>query len=185
MAGIEMATHEDAKAGTAAAAPLLVDLQDDAVQGHGVIAGHDALFLMTQDLLQVVGAEGDEGRGGIRRGTAERPIVVGDEMLGQVAVGLGHGADAGDAEFVDEAALQGAVSALAAAAGLGGVPQDVLDVQVGQGPPDLGRLGAIRRGAGGGGVGGPAWPTSSGTTVVATSGFGAWIYQRGRRSFEP
>jgi hypothetical protein len=75
-----------------------------------VIAADDALFLVAQDLVEIVGADGHEGAGGIRRRPAEGAIVVGDEPFGEVAIGVGHRADAGHPQFVDEAALQSAVA---------------------------------------------------------------------------
>jgi hypothetical protein len=51
--------------------------------------------------------------------------------------------------------LQRAVGALAAAAGLRGIAEDVLDTQAGQRPADLRRAARIGRTAGGRGVDGP------------------------------
>src|SRR6266851_7380722 len=60
---------------------------------------------------------------------AELVVEGGEEALPQVAVGGGHRGDAGEAEFVDEAILQGAVDALTAAAGRGRIAEDVLDAE--------------------------------------------------------
>src|SRR5262245_15502540 len=114
MAAVEMTAHEDAQAGTGAAAALLVDLQDDVIQHDRVVAADNAFLLVTEDLIQVQGAERDEGTGGIGRRAPEGLIEVGDEALGKVAIGGGDGPDARELEFIDEPALHGAVRALAA-----------------------------------------------------------------------
>ena len=53
---VEMAAHEHAEPRTGPAAALFIDLQEHPVEAHGVVLGHDALFLVTEDLLEVVGA---------------------------------------------------------------------------------------------------------------------------------
>ena len=155
MLAVEMTAHEDVQSGTGAAADLLGQLHDDAIPGHGVIARDHALVLMTEDLLEVNGAEGHEGRGGIGGGPVELGVEVGQEALTQIPIGGGHRRDAGPAQLVDEPALQGAVHAFTAAAGLGGVAEDMLDAELGQRPPHLGRFRAVDAAAGDGGVGGP------------------------------
>jgi hypothetical protein len=64
--------------------------------------------------------------------------------------------DAGQAEFVDEAALEGAIEPLAPAARLGRVGADVLDPQAGEGAADVREVVAIHGATGLGGVKGPA-----------------------------
>jgi hypothetical protein len=73
-------------------------------------------------------------------------------------VGIGRRArgEARQVQFVDEAALYGAVEALAAAARLGRVGADVLDAQVREGPADLGAVRTIDGAAGRRGVKAPA-----------------------------
>src|SRR5207247_1960152 len=63
--------------------------------------------------------------------------------------------DTRQVELVDEAPLHGAVEALAAAPGLGGVGADVLDAEVLEGAADLGAVRAIDRASGRRGVKGP------------------------------
>ena len=128
---IVVPAHEEAPPGIGRLPGLFADLQADAVEGHGVIGRHRTLFLFAEDLVEIDGAEGHEGIG---RGPREGGVVVGDEALAQVGVGGVDGGDAGEAQFVDEAILQGAVEALAAAAGLGGVGADVLDAEPGESP---------------------------------------------------
>jgi len=60
-----MAADEHPEAGAAAAAALLVDLQDEALERDGVVAGHHPFLLVAEDLVEVVTAEGHEGAGRI------------------------------------------------------------------------------------------------------------------------
>ena len=58
---------------------------------------------MTEDLVQVLlPPHGHEGTAGIGRGAGKARIVVGDEMLTQIAIRGGEGPDPGDPELVDE-----------------------------------------------------------------------------------
>src|ERR1700752_816505 len=143
MRAVEGPTPEPAEAGAAVPAALFIDLQHKSAEAHGVVAGHDPFFLMTEDLLEVLTADGDEGGRGVRRRAGEARVVVGDEALAQVPVSGGHGGDPRHAQLVHEPALHGAVGALTAAAGLRGIAQDVLDPQAGPGPADLRELGEI------------------------------------------
>ena len=153
----EVAAHPDAEPGAAAPPGLLGQLQGQALEAHDIVPADDPLVLLGQDVIEVDGvAEGHEGAGRIGRGAGELGVVVGDEVLAQIGVGRLERGDAGQAELVDEAALQGAIEPLDAAAGLGGVARDVLDAQAGEGPADHGETGAIDRAAGPGGVKGPA-----------------------------
>jgi hypothetical protein len=56
MPPVEMPAHEDAQARTAPPAPLFVDLQHHAVEHEGVVPRHAALFLMAEDLVEVLRA---------------------------------------------------------------------------------------------------------------------------------
>src|SRR5205814_1550260 len=118
---VEMAADEHAQALAGAAARLLVDLQAHALEGDGVIRGDGARLFVTEDVGEVDPAEGHEGRGRIGGGVGKARLIGGEEALVQVAIGRGHGGDAGGAELIDEAVLEGPVEALAAAAGLGRV----------------------------------------------------------------
>src|SRR5262245_28769977 len=158
MAAVEMTTDQDAQARATAAAGLLGELQDDAIERDGVIARDGALVLVTEDLLEVDGAERHESWDRLGRRPLELSVEVGQKALAQIAVGRGRGGDAGEAELIDEAPLQGAVHALTAAAGLRRVAEDVLDAELGQRAADLGQLGAIGGPAGHRGVRGPVGP---------------------------
>jgi hypothetical protein len=77
MGAVEMTADEDPQPGAAAAVPLLVDLKDEPTEGDGIVPGDHALFLVAEDLLEVVTTDGDEGRGGVRRRVTEGGVVVG------------------------------------------------------------------------------------------------------------
>src|ERR1051325_8158591 len=156
MLAIEMTPHDDAEACAAAPPALFVDLQEHAVECDGVVACDDTLFLMAEDLVEVVRADRDEGARGISRGTAEGGVVIGHEALLEMAIGGDEGRDARDPQLVHEAILQRAVGAFTAAARLGREADDVLDAEAGEGATDLGEAPAIGTRARGGRVDGPA-----------------------------
>src|SRR5215475_10643083 len=130
-----MLAHEHAQARAAAAPPLLVDLQEHAVEADRVVARYDALLFVTQDLIEVVAPDGDEGTRGIDGGVSEAGVVLGDEAVAQIAVGRGHRADLGHPELVDEAPLQSAVGPFAPATGLRREADDVFDAELGEARP--------------------------------------------------
>jgi hypothetical protein len=84
----------------------------------------DAFLLDAEDVIEIDAAEWDEGGRRISRGPPERLVDRRQEPLAQVAVGGGHRGDAGQAELVDEAILQGTAGALTAAAGRRRVAKD-------------------------------------------------------------
>jgi len=59
MSPIEVAPDEHPERDTGAAAPLFVDLQDQAAEGHGVVARDHAFFFDTQDLREIGPADGN------------------------------------------------------------------------------------------------------------------------------
>ncbi len=67
----------------------------------------------------------------------ELVVVVSEIALPQIAVRGGQRRAAGEGEFIDEAPLEGAVEAFAAAAGLRGVADDMFGPQPGQRAVDL------------------------------------------------
>src|ERR1044071_3022199 len=91
MLAIEMTPHDDAEACAAAPPALFVDLQEHAVECDGVVACDDTLFLMAEDLVEVVRADRDEGARGISRGAAEGGVVIGHEALLEIAIGGDEG----------------------------------------------------------------------------------------------
>src|SRR5437773_267541 len=138
---VEVTPHEDAQAGAGAPPGLLGDLPRHAIGRH--------------DVVELDAPERHEGRARVCGRPAEFGIEAGQELLAQIAIGGGHGGDAGQPEFVDETVLPRAVDPLAAAARLGRVAEDVLDPEPGEGPANLGGMAAIRRAAGRGSVDGP------------------------------
>ena len=76
-----MAPDEDGQAGARAAAPLLRDLQHDAIEHHGVVAGDDPRLFVTEDGLELGGRHPGEAHGGIRRPAAEGPVELGQKPL--------------------------------------------------------------------------------------------------------
>jgi hypothetical protein len=151
-----MPANGDAEAGAGAAPGLFGDLQGEAVEDHDVVLADGALLFVTEDVLEVCGAEGDEGAGGVAGGVGELRVVVSDEPIAHVGVGRRDRRDARHAQLVDEPTLQGAVQALAAAARLGGIAGNVFDAEAAQRPPQLRGAREIDLAAGGGGVEGPA-----------------------------
>jgi len=147
MLAVEMAAHEDAQAGTGAAARLLGDLERHAGGGDDIVPPDHAFFLDAEDLVEIGAAEGHEGRDGIGRRPGELGVEAGEEALAQIAIGHGDGGDAGESQLVHEAALQGAIGALAAPARLGRIAQDVLDAKAGEGAADLSGMPTIDRAA--------------------------------------
>src|ERR1700716_3084306 len=75
MPPVEVPTNEHAQASTAAPAPLLVDLQHDPIEHEGVVPGDAALFLVAEDLVQVLPPHRHEGTAGIGRGAAKARVV--------------------------------------------------------------------------------------------------------------
>ena len=93
-----------------------------------------------EDVAPGRGRAGDEGRPRLlgrdgEAGVVRRQVDLGDEAVG----GLDRG-DAGQRQLLHQPILQGAEGALGAAARLRRIGGDVLDAELGQRPPDLGRL---------------------------------------------
>src|SRR5438445_987438 len=137
MLAVEMAADEHAQARTASASRLLGELQGELLGGDDIVAADDALMFHAEDLLEIHATQPHEGGRALGRGAAEFGIERRDELLPQVAVRRRNGRDAGDAQLIDQATLQGAIGPFAAAARLGGVAQDVFDAQPRQRPAHL------------------------------------------------
>lgn len=67
MLPVEVTAHEDTETGATAAAALLVDLQGEAAEGHGVVPTDDTRFFVVEDLIEV-GVDQRDERGGRIRG---------------------------------------------------------------------------------------------------------------------
>jgi len=155
MLAVEVTPHKDVQASTGAAAGLLRQLQRDAFGGDDIVATDNAVFFDAENVLEIDAADGNKGRSGIRRRAAEFGVEGGQKLLAQIAIGRRDGADAGDAPFVHEAILQGAIDALAAPAGGRRVSEDVFDPEPGERAAHLGEAAAIGRAAGARGMRGP------------------------------
>jgi len=131
MLTIEMAPDEDMQTRAGAAPGLLGQRQRYEAGCDDVVAPDDPLVFDAEDLVQIDAAERHEGRSGVGGGPGELGVERWQEARAEVAIGGGDGADAGDAELVDQAVLQGPVDALTAAARLGRVAEDVLDAEGG------------------------------------------------------
>ena len=111
---IEVAPDQHPQARTRTTPGLLLQLQGDMVGGDDVVPPDDPFVFHAEDLLEVDAAEADEGGRGMRRRPPELGIELGDEVFAQIPIGAGDGADAGHAQFIDEAALERAIGALTA-----------------------------------------------------------------------
>src|SRR2546427_8645775 len=87
MVAFEMPADQDLQARAGAPAALLGDLQEDAVEPHGVVAGDDPGFLVTEYLREFDITDRHEGWcrvGGRRRETAvvggQEPITAGRSL---------------------------------------------------------------------------------------------------------
>lgn len=97
-----------------------------------------ARLLPAEDVIEPdVGGDRAEGVLGLGGGHGELGVVAGDEVL-QGSVGLLQRRGTGEAEFEDQALLEGAEGPLDAAFGLRGVGPDVLDAELTQDTADLG-----------------------------------------------
>jgi hypothetical protein len=105
---IEVGMDVDAGAGVAAAAGPRAELEEAPVELHGVIALDGAGVLEAADALEVgCGRRGAPGGGGVRRRVCEVSVVARDEPV-EHALRLRERTGVGEAEFDDEAILEGA-----------------------------------------------------------------------------
>ena len=155
MLAVEMTAH-DVSPAQVRRPTCLASCIDDAIPGHGVIARDHALVLMTEDLLEVNGgAEGREGRGGIGGARSNSALKSGRKRSREYRLAAATVVMPAPRSSLTSRPSQGAVHAFTAAAGLGGVAEDMLDAELGQRPPHLGQFRAVDAAAGDGGVGGP------------------------------
>src|SRR2546425_12099266 len=105
MLPIEVATHEHPEAGTGAAAALFVELEHDALEGDGVVAGDDAFLFMAEDLREVVAQDGHERAVRIGGRPTKPRGVRGGEVLPPGAIGGRQGPGPGPPEPVCEPPL--------------------------------------------------------------------------------
>src|SRR3989442_15773827 len=110
-----MVAHGDGQPDTAAAARLRRDLQDSASQSHGIVAGDHALFLVTENRVEIDGAEGHKGTRRIAWRAGERGVVLRHEAIREIAVRRLERRNPGDAELIDEPILESPIEALTSA----------------------------------------------------------------------
>jgi hypothetical protein len=144
MGAVEIAPQGDLQPDAGAPAALFGELQHEAIEADGVVARDGPHFFVTENLVQIDGAERHEGGRGIGRRPRELRVEGGQEVIAQIAVRGRQRADTGDAQLVHEPVLQRAIHALAPAARVGRVPEEVLDAQPLQGASDLGGPAPIR-----------------------------------------
>lgn len=142
VAAVEMPADSHAEAGTGPPARLLGQLEGHAVEDHDIVLADGTLLLLTQDRVEIDAVERHEGAGGVGGRVGELGVVVRDELLDEIGVGGRGRGDAGEGQLVDQAALDGAVEALTAAARLRRVGADVLDAEALEGAAD--RVGCVR-----------------------------------------
>jgi hypothetical protein len=123
MGAVEIAPQGDLQPDAGAPAALFGELQHEAIEADGVVARDGPHFFVTENLVQIDGAERHEGGRGIGRRPRELRVEGGQEVIAQIAVRGRQRADTGDAQLVHEPVLQRAIHALAPAARVGEYPR--------------------------------------------------------------
>lgn len=137
-----MGMDVDAGARIAGALRGRTELQDAAIERHGVIVLDGARVFERTDPVEVEGGgRWAPGGLGLRGGVRETGVVAGEKAL-EDALGLRACASLGEAQFGDEPILEGAKEALNAALRLGGAGADPADAELVEGAADLGGGGA-------------------------------------------
>lgn len=138
---IQMCVDIDAGSGIAASARPGPELEEAAVDLHGVVVLDGALVLEGADAVEVPQDRGRPPGGlGVRRGVSEAGIVAWEKAV-EHALGLRERACLGEAELADQAILEGAKEPLDPPLGLRGVSTDPADTEFLEGAPDLGGRG--------------------------------------------
>ncbi len=141
-AAIEPLVDLDDHSGISALSAIGVDLEMMGTDVHGVIVADCTAVLEAADRVQIHVARDRTKRGGaLRRGAGEALIVAG-EVRGQKGIRSGEVGDVREAELTDQPILEGAAEALDTAFRLRRRGGDPLDAEFGEGPADLGGIGA-------------------------------------------
>ena len=82
-----------------------LDLKDEVVPMHGVVASDGTLLFYREDEIKVFAAVRGKGRSFLFRGFYKRRPVLWQKGLENVAIGVGNGFDAVEFEFVWQATL--------------------------------------------------------------------------------
>src|SRR5262245_59226481 len=164
----KMAADEHVQPGAGAAAGLLGELQRHPIGRDDIVTTDGPFVFDAEDLVEIDATQRDKGGSRLRRWSRELGVEGREKGIAQIAVRGGQGRNLGRAQFVDEAVLQGPVDALAAAARLGRIAEDVLNAQAGEGAADLGGPAPIGGAAGGRRV--PAMATAIEMQELAEAG---------------
>src|SRR5258705_2014317 len=113
MLATEMAADQHAQPGARAAPRLFGELQRQPLGRHDIVAPDGAFFFDAEDLLEIDTPERHKRGGRVGRWAAELGVEGRQEPVAHIAIGGCGRADAGDAQLVDEAGLDGAVTRLA------------------------------------------------------------------------
>ena len=134
---VEEGVDVDARSSVAAPAWTGIDLKEGTIELHGVVVGDGATILEAADAREVSGCRPPRGlrRG---RGVGEARVVAGAETV-KDALGLGECRRLREAEFDDQAILEGAKEPLHAALALRRGGGDPADPEFLKRTPDLGR----------------------------------------------
>lgn len=139
---IEVGVDVHPRSSVAAPTGTGLELEEAAVELHGVIVLDGALVLEATDAVEI-GASGSRPPGGLGvRGSLSETGIVAWEKAVEHALGLGERAGLGEAELADEAVLEGAKEPLDPPLGLRGACADPADAEFLEGAPDLGRRGS-------------------------------------------
>ncbi len=121
----------------AAAARARQNLETPGAHRDGVIVGDAPLVFEAKDGVRIeTGGPGPVGRRGVRSGLGEAGIIAREE-LGEKRIGAVQVTDACEAEFGDQAVLEGAEAIFDATLRLGGGGGDPADAELLQHAPDL------------------------------------------------
>lgn len=135
---VEVAPDDDAGLSIADALGIREQLQEERAERDGIVIGHCPFIGEAADVVESeLRREGPIGRPRLRGRAREARIVARQEAL-EDGVRLGEGAGPGEAEFTDEAVLEGAPEPLDATFSLRGVGGDPGDAQRTQSAADLG-----------------------------------------------
>src|SRR6266404_4350649 len=148
--GVGEFVDEDGAARVVRAGPRAAarELKRAAVEADGVVVLYLALVLTREQEAQIDAGQPDERALRERGGHREAPIEIGDEVLGEVAIGGGVGRNRGDAELLRQATLNRAERALTAAPRLRRAREDVADAEGGEGATHLAFGAGLRVGTG-------------------------------------
>jgi len=137
---IEVGAQFDAGVGIAAAAGARAEEEQPLLEADRVVVGDGAVELEAADRLHVSGRRrGAPRRLRLRGGAGEASIVAGEKSP-QDALRVRERAGVLEAEFADEAILEGAKEAFDATFGLRGVGRDPADAEFVEGAAELGTV---------------------------------------------